>query len=429
MNIKIKNFGAIVDADVKLDGITVICGDNNTGKSTVGKALFAFYNSLPKLNKAILSEKTDMLWREIKNWEHWNRPYALISCILNDYDSTDFIFQHPNHLELTDLEEYLQNHKIYLSKDEINSLLKRLNVPNSDVLNEKFYYELECLMGGQIKNVYSDDEEGEITIESQGVVSAIAIKDNSCKCEINTPIANSIYYIKNPSVLSLLNDIWWEPDIGAICQSVRDGSYYIDNSAISAIKRVLTDIRCGHVANTPDIAAIEIAKKIIQKAYKGEVITDDEGKHFYLVENGKKIDLKNLSDGVKSFVLIERMLATGVLKKEDILILDNPETYLHSEWQIIYAELIVALQKYLGLKILITTHSFQFLESLNFFMKKYEIFDKVNYYIPERIDKGVVMKSYSYNPDELYKNLSKGTFKIADLEYEFDMEQTEEDWM
>lgn len=46
MDFKLKNFGKIADADIKLDGITVICGDNNTGKSTVGKALFCFYNSL-----------------------------------------------------------------------------------------------------------------------------------------------------------------------------------------------------------------------------------------------------------------------------------------------------------------------------------------------------------------------------------------------
>jgi predicted ATPase len=46
MNFELRNFGKIYEADVKLDGITVICGDNNTGKSTVGKALFSFYNSL-----------------------------------------------------------------------------------------------------------------------------------------------------------------------------------------------------------------------------------------------------------------------------------------------------------------------------------------------------------------------------------------------
>ena len=41
MRLYLKNIGAIKEADVKLDGLTVIAGENDTGKSTVGKSLFA----------------------------------------------------------------------------------------------------------------------------------------------------------------------------------------------------------------------------------------------------------------------------------------------------------------------------------------------------------------------------------------------------
>lgn len=51
----------------------------------------------------------------------------------------------------------------------------------------------------------------------------------------------------------------------------------------------------------------------------------------------------------------------------------------------------------------------------------------VNYYIPESTDKGVVMKSYGNNPDELKQNLVKGSVKIADLEFEYDMEHDEDE--
>lgn len=47
MDFKLKDLGKIKKADIKLDGITVICGDNNTGKSTIGKsAFFPFINAL-----------------------------------------------------------------------------------------------------------------------------------------------------------------------------------------------------------------------------------------------------------------------------------------------------------------------------------------------------------------------------------------------
>ena len=44
MRIKISNIGKIKEADVTINGITVIAGENNTGKSTVGKALYAIFN-------------------------------------------------------------------------------------------------------------------------------------------------------------------------------------------------------------------------------------------------------------------------------------------------------------------------------------------------------------------------------------------------
>ena len=41
MRIEIKNVGQIEKAVIDLEGITVIAGENNTGKSTIGKTVFA----------------------------------------------------------------------------------------------------------------------------------------------------------------------------------------------------------------------------------------------------------------------------------------------------------------------------------------------------------------------------------------------------
>ncbi|WP_276946094.1 AAA family ATPase, partial [Eisenbergiella massiliensis] len=44
MKLSLKNIGKIETASVEINGITVIAGENNTGKSTVGRALFAVFN-------------------------------------------------------------------------------------------------------------------------------------------------------------------------------------------------------------------------------------------------------------------------------------------------------------------------------------------------------------------------------------------------
>ncbi|RLA74796.1 MAG: hypothetical protein DRG11_03410 [Epsilonproteobacteria bacterium] len=57
MKIKLENIGALKKANVKIDGLTVIAGENDTGKSTLGKALYyglrviKIIHSLPNTEK------------------------------------------------------------------------------------------------------------------------------------------------------------------------------------------------------------------------------------------------------------------------------------------------------------------------------------------------------------------------------------------
>ena len=53
MRIRIENVAKINDADINIDGITVIAGSNNTGKSTVGKALFALFEAFYNLDEYV----------------------------------------------------------------------------------------------------------------------------------------------------------------------------------------------------------------------------------------------------------------------------------------------------------------------------------------------------------------------------------------
>ena len=64
MKLKIKNFAKIKEADVVIDGITVIAGENNTGKSTVGKILFSLFNSLSNVDEKVFEERLKEIGRK-----------------------------------------------------------------------------------------------------------------------------------------------------------------------------------------------------------------------------------------------------------------------------------------------------------------------------------------------------------------------------
>ena len=57
MKLSISNFAKIDKADITIDGITVIAGENNTGKSTIGKILFSVFNSLQNINEKLYKQR------------------------------------------------------------------------------------------------------------------------------------------------------------------------------------------------------------------------------------------------------------------------------------------------------------------------------------------------------------------------------------
>ena len=58
MNLKLENIGMIRHADIKLDGLTVIAGENDTGKSTVGKLIFSLIKAFNRYEQDLNESKS-----------------------------------------------------------------------------------------------------------------------------------------------------------------------------------------------------------------------------------------------------------------------------------------------------------------------------------------------------------------------------------
>ena len=53
---------------------------------------------------------------------------------------------------------------------------------------------------------------------------------------------------------------------------------------------------------------------------------------------------------------------------------------------------------------------------MNFFMKKYGISEKGNYYIPKQTEKGVIIEDNDSNLSDMRKSLKSGMFTLADMQ-------------
>ena len=65
MRLSIENVGILSKVDLEINGITVIAGENDTGKSTVSKSLYAMFNGFYKIDEKIENMKIKNLRRDI----------------------------------------------------------------------------------------------------------------------------------------------------------------------------------------------------------------------------------------------------------------------------------------------------------------------------------------------------------------------------
>jgi len=78
MNLKLENIGIVKNADIDIDGLTVIAGENDTGKSTVGKALYFQLRVISDVHKMISGEK------ELETFPEYRRTTILPKLIFDN---------------------------------------------------------------------------------------------------------------------------------------------------------------------------------------------------------------------------------------------------------------------------------------------------------------------------------------------------------
>ena len=65
MRLSIENVGILSKVDLEINGITVIAGENDTGKSTISKSLYAMFNGFYRIDEKIENMKIKNLRRDI----------------------------------------------------------------------------------------------------------------------------------------------------------------------------------------------------------------------------------------------------------------------------------------------------------------------------------------------------------------------------
>ena len=414
MKLTIKNFARIKEAEINIDGITIIAGENNTGKTTIGKVLFSCFNSLNNIEEAILLDKKKAINREF---------FELFKILLNEYvihnedeltlgkiqNITNILYYNYINTKKNIYDILIDKLKEYVDiKDEtiinhIKKTAKRIEEYINISYNKLAYKKIEEYFNEMFNNQINSRIEKDTIAEINILDLYFKFKnDERIDTSLNYSNKRNIFFIDNPFIFDR-NDY---PYSLSIAES------HLINSILHSEK-----------PNTLDkILAEEKLKNIYDKlsnAVNGKIVEKD--KEFYLEEDFfyEPISVHNLSAGLKSFAIIKMLLERNALKEDDILILDEPEIHLHPKWQLLYAEIIVLLQKEFNIHILITTHSPYFLEAIEMYSKLHGMQEKTNYYLADIENKYSVFKLVNDSIEDIYNIMAQPIEKLEDLQNSF----------
>ena len=418
MKLLLRNFAKIKEAEIRFDGLTVIAGNNNTGKSTVGKVLFTLFHSLRDMPRSVMEERKDFVLRFL--WEIYmnNKRRAAMSAeaMKKMAKSREVVgaveTESPSVWHEVLMKGIVQDLQLNLSQEEKEDLHKRIEEAwkhsDAEIAKELATRAFAQVFQGQVNSLTKEGAEASVILQVQGEEKSIRFEKNECvEYQDNINLMEDAIYVEDPFLME-------ECFKGRLRQRTSVQS-----------QALLEYLETNELPNAID--AIEIKKKnddiflLFRETIPGDIV--HEAYRFVLRSSAQEqaLNVENWSTGIKSFAILKRLLENGALHEKGVLILDELEIHLHPQWQLYYAEILVLLQKAFNLTILLTTHSPFFMDAIEIYTHKHGISDKTKYYLSETLDHEVGFRDVSGKIDEFYEKMANPLQILENLRAELRM--------
>lgn len=413
LRISLKNFRAINNANIILNGISVVAGINGSGKSTISKLLYYVFKTINNFNLVIINENERKInqFREIYSFvledlifSSHLRPSELRKTkrqIYNYFSIPDNFYE----ISVDDLLNNIQNaidliqslktkaNSSRMKEARIISIIKNQVTSIDDRYKERFSNvdDFESILNilfeitiSDMKNIFNkmfDEFESKPRKYLDDIIKSMFRVDflpeeldiyefeeklTSYLDRKITPsyLIRNVVYIDTPMAFKSHNSNYeyWD-DLNFILDSkdINNNNNYKD----------ITD----NIEENVLKAKINIQDFLFYKQFVYQRLEDDF-----------KLDFENCATGIKSLGIIYLLLKNGSINEKTLLILDEPEAHLHPQWIVEYARILVLLRKKVGCNMCISSHSPDFIQAIKAISEKEEILNEINFYLAEERD-------------------------------------------
>ena len=401
--VRIKNFGPILDAVIDIKAFTIFGGSNNTGKSFVSRLIYSLLKSLQydlynqRVNTLIGSLQPSFMWeienfatrkmRKKENILALNSIADYISSLLielDNLDSKDLNFTTIKK-EVLETIDGIERTMADLSLDQSNFLLveiveqltiymenlcyfnEQINLPN---IREAFVeYQLkenierELKGNFQVTGLSAFHRNGNVIpsvkFTEGNTIIDFTLSRQSKESQIKINTLNSIRV--NPSSLFLESPVYWKLEALFNRQYMRFSSRKVDfRRPISGVPDYVTSLRAELSKEyTGEVAFPEILEWI-GGVVGGRIVISNAGQLRFSDGNGL-YPLQTTATGIANIGMIGLLIERKLISEQTVLFIDEPECNLHTAWQVVMAELLMKLSRS-GVQVVIATHSTEILK-------------------------------------------------------------------
>ena len=452
MNLTVSKFRAINKADIKLNGITVVTGENGCGKTTLSRLLYVTIKTSRNFDEIVRRDLNRRLREILRALTDLMQDFARIERISSPDNSKEYSIRRVSYRSLlikndddSDLSQYEEKIYSYINtiQDGINDYLSEKTAPNAkrsrQPLIEKRLQRIQQILQtllnddnpnkgekGKMDDVFSLLDKLKIDLiqpQRETAHQSFAAAMRTLESRNNNVFISELYRHFGDDLKKQFNIIEfgvpitdWEHQKLLMTHGIQD-CVYID-TPMAIMSDSYTDNEYWEdlisVLQAPALAfpldrQLNLVNKIIsgEVSYSSDTIDDD---FIYKRNDGAVFNLNDCATGIKSFGILQILLNNGRLNKNTILIIDEPEAHLHPQWIVEYARLIVLLNKQLGVKFFIASHNPDMVSAIKYIAQKEKVADSLNFYLAHKLP-----NTYSYYYIDLQRNIDPifESFNIA----------------
>lgn len=389
---KLSNYHAIENAEITLDGITVLAGENGSGKSTISRWLYYLIRGTNEYEMFVEKEALS----EIRSMLDSIRRASMAIDYENGIRSTQ-TRQVLNEIWSVGIESYQEKFNAIVDSF-IDSLFEELSsrrYPNSALRRLSSIFQFELTKDDNIDSVLNrisfqlHRDYQEILLHS---IEQKKRRDTSSLTKVVRNIASPGDGWPNEMSLSedrlpLINKRGFREPV-----MLNRAIYYGTQRTISSLEydsEFDKLLRRSLAGSTNMLGAIRMR---IQNIINGTITYEDEstllmdepGLYYHRKTDNLRIPLKQAATGITSFAYLLQLLNNGYLQKDTLLIIDEPEAHLHPQWIVEYAKLLVLLNKKIDIKILISSHNPDMVSAIQSIAKKEGVIETVHFYVAQK---------------------------------------------